>query len=89
MPYIKKELRPPIDARIRPLIEHLRKQDPGAVDGQVNYAITILMRGIYTDPKSYSAINRAVGVLGCVLQEFYRTEAASYEDKKRKENPLD
>jgi hypothetical protein len=82
MPYIRADLRPAIDAALKPLVEHLREAD----DGQVNYAITRLLHGVYGPALNYNRINRAMGVLACIQAEFYRRVAAPYEDKKIAEN---
>ena len=86
MPYIKKKERPRFDSLIDSLIGELRKSPPEDQDGQLNYIVTRLLNAIYTKPETrYFNINRAMGVLSCILQEFYRRKAAPYEDKKMEE----
>ena len=53
-------------------------------DGELNYVITKIMKEVY--PLRYYHINKAIGVLECIKQEFYRRVAAPYEDQKMKEN---
>ena len=84
MPYIKKEQRPEIDALVNPLIEHIKNLPVEDQDGSLNYAITKTIKGIY--PIKYFHINRALGVLSAVTQEFYRKIVGPYEDIKIKEN---
>jgi hypothetical protein len=87
MPYIKKEERPRFDSVINQLIKELEKSPPETQDGQINYIVTRLLNAIYTKPETrYFKINRALGVLSCIMQEFYRRKAAIYEDKKIEEN---
>ncbi len=80
MPYIKKEYREKLDPKIDALIDELRKTPVEDLDGQVNYVIFRLLLHLY--PPRYFNYNRAIGVLSCVIQEFYRRHVAPYEDKK-------
>lgn len=66
------------------LIGILKSLPAEEVDGELNYVVTKLLKGIY--PLRYFHINRAIGLLECVKQEFYRRVAAPYEDKKIKES---
>jgi len=84
MPYIKKEYRPDLDKLINPLITHLKNVPVESQDGQMNYIITRLLKGVYG--KRYFDLNRAIGVLSCVMLEFYRRVVGPYEDEKIKEN---
>lgn len=84
MPYIKQEQRPELDALVNPLLEYLRTLPTEEQDGSVNYAFTKMLKGIY--PMKYFHINRALGVLSAVTQEFYRVVVGPYEDTKIKEN---
>jgi len=54
------------------------------LDGRLNYIVTVLLKRLYT-PR-YFNYNRAMGVLECVKQEFYRRVVAEYENEKIKEN---
>lgn len=84
MPYIKPEARKPIDKLLVKLIEQLKAADFDKQDGNVNYTITKMLKEIY--PQSYYNYNRAIGVLECIKQEFYRVDVAPYEDNKIIEN---
>ena len=84
MPYIKQDKRPRIDQLIDPLVEHLKSLPVEDQDGSLNYAITKILKVLY--PKKYFHLNRAIGVLATVSQEFYRVVVGPYEDTKIKEN---
>ncbi len=83
MPYIKKDYRERLDPKIDALIDELRKTPVEDLDGQINYVIFRLLLHLY--PPRYFNYNRAIGVLSCVIQEFYRRHVAPYEDKKMSE----
>ena len=83
MPYIKSESRGKYERALDELIRILKSLPLEEVDGELNFVVTKLIKEIY--PLRYFHINRAVGVLECVKQEFYRRVAAPYEDKKIKE----
>lgn len=84
MPYIKQKDRPAIDNLVAPLIEHLKNLPEPVQDGSVNYLVTKILKELY--PTKYFDLNRAIGVLECIKQEFYRRSVAPYEDEKIKEN---
>lgn len=84
MPYIKKEQRPEIDDLVEPLIKKLAELPLEEQDGNLNYAVTKIMKGVY--PKKYFHLNRAIGVLTAIKDEFYRRDVAPYEDLKISEN---
>lgn len=84
MPYIKKEDRPAIDTALTPLIDHFKSLPEGEQDGALNYAITKILKSVY--PVKYVHLNRALGVLSAVTQEFYRRVIGPYEDTKITEN---
>lgn len=84
MPYIKKEQRPQIDELLAPLVNHLKSLPQEEQDGALNYVITKILKQLY--PLKYFHLNRALGVLSAVKQEFYRRVVAPYEDSKIKEN---
>ncbi len=84
MPYIKRDERPDIDKLIAPLVEHLKALPVEEQDGSLNYAITKILKNVY--PKKYFHLNRALGVLSAVKQEFYRVVVGPYEDSKITEN---
>lgn len=92
MPYISEKNRKVLD----PVINEMHKQlvsletdDPlNNTEGNLNYIITRMLHMVYGDWDStrYSHINDAVGVLGCVLLEFYRRVAVPYENQKIYDN---
>lgn len=84
MPYIKPERRGKYEEVIGKLVAILKSLPPEEVDGELNYVITKLLKEVY--PLRYYHINKAIGVLECVKQEYYRRVAAPYEDQKIKEN---
>jgi len=84
MPYIKKEERQELDKLLQPLIDFLKTKGIEEVDGQINYTFTKVLASLYK-PR-YFNYNRAMGVLECIKQEFYRRVVAPYEDKKKEEN---
>lgn len=84
MPYIKPAQRPQIDELINPLIEYLKSLPVEEQDGSLNYAVTRILKGLY--PMKYFHLNRALGVLAAITQEFYRVVIGPYEDTKIIEN---
>lgn len=92
MPYISKELqrkfsiphngRDNLDQEIRDFADHVRTTYASDEhEGVLNYCITRLITIVLGELGwRYFKINRAVGVLECVKQEFYRRLAAPYED---------
>lgn len=84
MPYIKQAARPEIDAALAPLIEKLQAIPIEEQDGALNYAVTRVLKALY--PLKYFHLNRALGVLTAIKDEFYRRTVAPYEDEKIKEN---
>ena len=89
MPYIKPESREQLDEQIRDLASQLMAADNGALAGELNYAITSLLLktyyGIHRELR-YHHINEIIGILECAKMEFYRRQAAPYEDVKAQEN---
>jgi ribosomal protein S3AE len=84
MPYIKPEKRKKYEETIRNLVATLRSLPPEELDGELNYVITKILKEVY--PLRYYHINKAMGVLECIKQEYYRRVAAPYEDQKIREN---
>ena len=84
MPYIKTEKRVKYDKALHELVGILKSLPPEEVDGELNYVVTKILKGVY--PLRYFHINKAVGVLECIKLEFYRRVAAPYEDLKIKES---
>ena len=84
MPYIKKEDRGKWEEIIKQVVEQLKQLDEKDIEGNLNYFITKILKDTY-EPK-YFNYNRAMGLLECIKQEFYRRQVAPYEDKKIQEN---
>ena len=84
MPYIKPENRKKYDTILKELVSILKTLPPEEVDGEINYVVTKILKGVY--PLRYYHINKAIGVLECAKLEFYRRVAAPYEDIKIKES---
>lgn len=84
MPYIKPENRKKYDTVLKELVSILKTLPPEEVDGELNYVVTKILKGVY--PLRYYHINKAIGVLECAKLEFYRRVAAPYEDIKIKES---
>jgi len=84
MPYINQEDRPQYEELIQEITDLLKEKPVESVDGHLNYIVTRIIKEVY--PLRYYHINRAMGVLECVKQEFYRRVAAPYEDTKIEQN---
>ncbi len=84
MPYIKTEKRVKYDKALHELVGILKSLPPEDVDGELNYVVTKILKGVY--PLKYYHINKAIGALECIKLEFYRRVAAPYEDVKIKES---
>ena len=84
MPYIKPERRTKYTKDFEELTSMLKALPPEEVDGELNYVVTRILKEVY--PLRYYHINKAIGVLECIKQEFYRRVAAPYEDLKMKES---
>jgi len=84
VPYIKPERRKKYEKILGELISILKSLPVEQVDGELNYVVTKILKEVY--PLRYFHINRAMGVLECIKQEFYRRVAAPYEDIKLKES---
>ena len=84
MPYIKPENRKKYDKIIDELTSILKSFPHQEVDGELNYVITKIIKEVY--PLRYYHINKVMGVLECIKQEYYRRIVGPYEDKKIKEN---
>ena len=66
------------------LVGILKSLQPEEVDGELNYVVTKILKGVY--PLKYYHLNKAIGVLECIKLEFYRRVAAPYEDTKIEES---
>ena len=84
MPYIRPERREKYNDVLRELIDIFKALPVEEVDGEFNYVVTKILKEIYI--KRYFHLNKAIGVLECIKQEFYRRVLAPYEDVKIKES---
>jgi len=84
MPYIKQEEREKWDKIIEEISKLAKDIPEDKIDGELNYLITSVLLKVYKE--SYFNYNKAIGMLECAKQEFYRRKVAPYEDKKIKEN---
>lgn len=80
MPYISQEERKKYEASINELVSKLPKEIE-KIDGHLNYIITKILKSVYK--QRYFDYNRAIGLLECVKQEYYRVIVAAYEEEKR------
>jgi hypothetical protein len=81
MPYIKRSDR----AKYQGVLEELSKlipSDPMERPGHINYVVSLLIQKVYGERLRYSQHNEVVGVLHCIVDEFYRRKTAPYEDEK-------
>lgn len=84
MPYIKAENREKYQKILEDLISILKSLPVEEVDGELNYVVTKMLKEVYS--MRYFHLNRAVGVLESIKQEFYRRVVAPYEDVKLNES---
>lgn len=84
MPYIRPEKREKYKRVLGELINILKTLPVEELDGELNYAVTKILKEVY--PLRYFHLNRAMGVLECIKQEYYRRVAAPYEDIKIQES---
>lgn len=75
MPYIDWKQREDLEAGGRPTDA-----------GELNYAVTILVRRYLGRTPRYADYNEAVGALESAKLELYRRMVAPYEDEKIKQN---
>lgn len=81
MPYIKKADRVPY----QDAINELARMVPGDREsrpGHMNYIVSRLIQKVYGDKMRYCDYNEVMGFLQGVNLEFYRRQAAPYEDTK-------
>jgi len=84
MPYIKREQRKKWEKPLKEVKKLTDKIDTFDIDGELNYFITSILKQTYS-PK-YFNYNKAMGLLECIKQEYYRRVVAPYEDLKIIEN---
>lgn len=85
MPYIKPKYRPEIDKTLEPLLEHLNTLPLEKQDGAFSYTVTRILNSLYSKD-NYFTLNRSMGSLSAVQDEWYRRKIAPYEDRKIQEN---
>jgi hypothetical protein len=79
MPYINKDSRERFDVIVDKFILEIKND---VMSGDLNYLVSSFLWKLFQNNKSYSSINQIIGVLECVKLEFYRRQAAPYEDTK-------
>ena len=84
MPYIEKEERKKWEEIINKVNEMLKDTPVEKIDGELNYLISKIIGNSH--PPKYFNYNRAIGLLECIKQEFYRKKVSPYEDEKIEEN---
>lgn len=85
MPYIEQKEREKYDRFIDNIVAFLMEIPEEDRDGHINYIVTKILKKVY-QPLKYKRINRAMGVLECIKQEYYRRVAEPYETIKQQEN---
>ncbi|MGD8566376.1 MAG: hypothetical protein PVF96_08520 [Candidatus Bathyarchaeota archaeon] len=80
MPYIKPENREKYGVVLEELVTIMKSVPLEQLDGELNFIITRILKEVY--PLRYFHLNRAMGVLESVKQEFYRRVVAPYENEK-------
>lgn len=84
MPYINKPARKFYDDTADELIDKFTRT--GWCAGDVNYVFSKILWAWFKRRTGYAAINEIMGVLSCIAAEFYRRQAAPYEDTKINKN---
>lgn len=87
MPYIQQSNRNVIDNQINDLIAALKTIE-GDPSGNINYAITRILKAMYPGNSYGKDINPAMGVMFAAALEYYRVVAVPYEVQKSYENGL-
>lgn len=86
MPYINKEIRPPLKEKADQLVESLKLLGDENLAGNLNFAISRIIWKLLEEKTRYSRINELIGALECIKLEMYRRQAAPYENIKRDSN---
>jgi hypothetical protein len=84
MPYIPREKRIKLEPELGSLISKLKQLPTNEIDGNINFIFTKILDSCYD--LRYFSLNRAMGSLESVKQEFYRRKIAPYEDSKMNEH---
>lgn len=85
MPYVDNAIRQLLEPALEALSCRIAKI-VSARPGDMNYAISMLIKKVYGEKLKYHECNEIIGFLECCKQEFYRDRVAPYEDKKILEN---
>lgn len=82
MPYIPMKSREIVDPKLNELIDVINNSfSEDEIEGVCNYVTSKLLCKVFKRSGwRYVKINRIVGVLNCVLYEFYRRIGGPYED---------
>ena len=92
MPYITQEDRPGLNEAVdvfhRALVNLEIDNPDNCMEGNINYAITRLLRMVYgtKDNTRYTYLNDVTGLLMNILLQHYITQAVPYEAQKEFEN---
>ena len=92
MPYIEQEkrseLNKAVDGLHRALVNLEIDSDDNCMEGNINYAITRLIRMVYgtKDNTRYTYLNDVTGLLMNIMLEHYITQAVPYEAQKKHDN---
>ena len=81
MPYIGRKDRGQYQEILTDLAK-LVPADKSARPGHMNYIVSLLIEKVYGKSMRYADHNEVVGVLNCIVAEFYRRKTAPYEDQK-------
>jgi hypothetical protein len=85
MPYVDTATRQLLDTSLEAVACRIAKM-ASARPGDMNYAISALIKKVYGTKLKYADYNEIIGVLEDAKLEFYRSRVAPYEDKKKIEN---
>ena len=81
MPYIKNESRGQYENLLTELAAII-PSDPMERPGHINYLVSKLLEKVYGKNMRYAHHNEVIGVLNCIMLEFYRRKTVPYEDEK-------
>lgn len=81
MPYVDNATRQLLEPGLEAVACRIAKMQ-SARPGDMNYAISALIKKVYGTKLRYADYNEIIGVLEDAKLEFYRSRVAPYEDKK-------
>lgn len=81
MPYVDNATRQLLDSSLEAVACRIAKIHTSR-PGDMNYAISALIRKVYGEKLKYHEYNEIIGFLECCKEEFYRARVAPYEEKK-------